>query len=135
MVFPFFKKQKKKEKKAEKPKEEPLVKKSEKIEISKPKQRKKTGMAYGILESLHVTEKATDLSKNNQYVFKIFPKANKPEIKKAIEEIFNVDVVGVNIIKTPSKRRRLGRTFGWRKGYKKAIVKIKQGQKIDILPK
>ncbi len=125
----------KESKKAEKPKEEPVIKKIEKPEIPKPKKEKKTGMAYRTLKSLHVTEKATDLSKNDQYVFEVFPKANKPEIKKAVEEIFNVDVLSVNIVKTPSKRRRLGRTFGWKKGYKKAIVKVGRGQKIDILPK
>lgn len=135
MAFPFFKKQKKEPEKGAKPKEEPMIEKSGKTEIPKPKKGKKLGMAYSILKSLHVTEKATDLSKNDQYVFRVFPKTNKPEIKKAIEEIFGVDVLSVNIIKTPSKRRRLGRTFGWRKGYKKAIIKVKKGQKIDILPR
>jgi len=114
---------------------EKKTEKVDKVEAPKRKRGKKTGRAFGILKSFHVTEKATDLSKNDQYVFEVFPKANKPEIKKAIEEIFDVDVISVNIVKTPSKRRRLGRTFGWRKGHKKAIVKIKKGQKIDILPK
>jgi len=135
MKLPFFKKHKKEEKKIEKPKEEPTIEKKDKVEAPKRKRAKKTGMASGILKSLHVTEKATDLSKNDQYLFKVFPKANKPEIKKAIEEIFDVDVLSVNIVKTPSKRRRLGKTFGWKKGHKKAIVKIGKGQKIDILPK
>ncbi len=144
MPFSFFKKQKKEpahnvpattskmlagaggDKKTEK---------VDKVEAPKRKRAKRTGMAFGILKSLHVTEKATDLSKNDQYLFKVFPKANKSEIKKAIEEIFNVDVLSVNIVKTPSKRRRLGKTFGWKKGHKKAIVKIGKGQKIDILPK
>jgi len=135
MQLPFFKKHKKEEKKTEKPKEEPIIEKKEKTEVQKRKRGKKTGMAFGILKSFHVTEKATDLSKNDQYVFEVFPKANKSEIKKAIEEIFDVDVISVNIVKTPSKRRRLGRTFGWKKGHKKAIVKVSKGQKIDILPK
>jgi len=135
MQLPFFKKHKKEEKKIEKPKEEPIIEKKDKVEAPKRKRGKKTGMAFGILKSLHVTEKAMDLGKNDQYIFKVFPKANKSEIKKAIEEIFNVDVLSVNIAKTPSKRRRLGRTFGWKKGHKKAIVKIRKGQKIDILPR
>lgn len=88
-----------------------------------------------ILKSPHITEKATELAKKNQYVFKVYPQANKNEIKKAIEELYNVDVLDVKIINIPKKRRRLGRISGWRKGYKKAIVKIKEGQKIEILPK
>lgn len=135
MPLPFFRKQKKEDKKVTKPKEGPVIEKSGKTEIPKPKKGKKLGTAYRILKSLHVTEKATDLGKNDHYVFRVFPKTNKSEIKKAVEEIFGVDVISVNIIKTPPKRRRLGRIFGWRKGYKKAIVKIKKGQKIDILPK
>jgi large subunit ribosomal protein L23 len=135
MAFPFFKKQKKEPEKGAKPKEEPVIEKGEKTEIPKPKKGKKLGLAYRILKSLHVTEKATDLGKNNQYVFRVFPKANKSEIKNAVEEIFGVDVLSVNVIKTPKKRRRLGRILGWRKGYKKAIIKVRKGQKIDILPK
>src|SRR4030042_2770297 len=133
MALSFFKKQKKEEKKAEKLEKKPVIEKSEKTEISKPKKGKKIGTAYRILKSLHVTEKATDLSKNDQYVFQVFPGANKSEIKKVVEEVFNVEVIRVNIAKTPGKKRRLGRTFGWKQGCKKAIVKVKKGQKIDIL--
>jgi len=88
-----------------------------------------------ILKTPHVTEKSTDLVGKHQYVFKVFPKANKTEIKRAIENLYGVDVIDVKIIKVPPKRRRLGRISGWRKGYKKAIVKIKKGQKIEVLPR
>ncbi len=88
-----------------------------------------------ILKTPHITEKSTDLVGKNQYVFKVWPKANKIEIKKAIEDLYGVDVLDVKIIKVPPKRRRLGRISGWRKGYKKAIVKIKEGQKIEVLPR
>lgn len=88
-----------------------------------------------IIKSPHITEKATDLTKKNQYVFKVEPNANKIEIKKAIEKLYGVDVLSVKIINVPKKRRRLGRISGWRKGYKKAIVRIKEGQKIEVLPK
>lgn len=90
---------------------------------------------YQILKSPHVTEKATELAKKNQYVFKVDPRASKIEIKRAIEDLYKVDVINVRIIKVPRKRRRLGRISGWRKGYKKAIVKIKKGQRIEILPR
>lgn len=92
-------------------------------------------IAWRVLKGPHTTEKATQLLKENQYVFKVFPRANKTEIKKAIEGLFGVDVLGVKIIKVPRKKRRLGRIEGWRKGYKKAIVKIKEGQKIEVLPR
>jgi large subunit ribosomal protein L23 len=63
----------------------------------------------------------------------VSPNYNKNEIKNAVEGIYNVDVLSVNVIKIPSKKRRLGKTEGFRKAYKKAIVKIKNGQKIEIL--
>lgn len=87
-----------------------------------------------ILKRPIVTEKATRLAKENQYVFEVEKEATKSEIKKAVEENFKVDVLSVKIIKIPPKRRRLGRILGWKKGFKKAIVKIKEGQKIDIFP-
>lgn len=140
-ILDIFKKKKSKEKpsfvKAAEGKEK-KEQKSEQIKTEAQKPKKIKGLsatAYRILKSLHVTEKATDLSKNNQYVFEVFPKANKSEIKKAIEGTFNVDVIRINIVKTPGKKRRLGRTFGWKEGYKKAIIKVKEGQKIDISPK
>jgi large subunit ribosomal protein L23 len=88
-----------------------------------------------ILISSHISEKATDLGEKNQYIFKVFPTANKTEIKRAIEDLYRVEVSDVKIINVPQKRRRLGRISGWKKGYKKAIVKIKEGQKIEVLPR
>jgi len=130
-IFDFFRKKKKPEE-PKKPKKEikPEVKK-EKVKPKTPV--KKEADKKGILKTPHITEKATDLSKSNQYVFKVLPKSNKIEIKKTIERVYGVNVLSVNIVNIPSKRRRLGRTTGWKKGYKKAIVKIKQGQKIETL--
>jgi len=138
----------KKKKLEEKPKEAAEVRPPQtKVEVkpqpAKPaevkplqaKREKVIGEAWKILKTPQVTEKATELAKKNQYVFKVWPRANKVEIKKAIEDIYGVDVVSVKIIKVPRKRRRLGRISGWRKGYKKAIVKIKEGQKIEVLPR
>lgn len=88
-----------------------------------------------MLKAPHITEKSTELTKRNQYVFKVLPEANKTEIKKAIESLYGVDVLSVRIINVPRKKRRFGRTFGWRPKYKKAIVKIKEGQKIEVLPR
>ncbi len=92
-------------------------------------------VAPSVLRSLHIAEKATNLAKEGQYIFKVFQKTSKQEVKKAIEEIYNVDILKVRIIKIAKKKRRLGRTFGWRGGYKKAIVTLKKGQEIEILPK
>lgn len=118
-----------------------------KKEEKKPKKEKKTVekktavslapgtsiSAYRVLKSPHISEKATALSEQNQYTFKVWPKAKKTEIKRAIEELYKVEVIGTKIIKVPSKRKRVGRTMGIKKGYKKAIVIVKQGQKIEIL--
>lgn len=132
--------------KKKKAKQEEKLKKIEKVrkrtpkiekpepEISGPK-TKISDFSWRVLKEPHITEKATDLVEKNQYVFKVWPQANKTEIKKAIEDLYGVKVVEVKIIKVPPKRRRLGRIEGWRKGYKKAIVKIKEGQKIEVLPR
>lgn len=100
---------------------------------SKPK--KISGLAYKILKKPRVTEKAADLTAKNQYIFEVFSESNKNQIKRAVEDVYGVDVVKVNIINTHPKRRRLGRIEGWSSGYKKAIVKIKKGQKIEVLPR
>jgi large subunit ribosomal protein L23 len=99
------------------------------------KREAKIGEAWKVLKSPSITEKATDLVKQNQYAFKVWKNANKIEIGKAIEDIYGVDVMSVRIINIPSKKRRLGKTSGLKKGYKKAMVKIKGGQKIEVLPR
>lgn len=104
------------------------------VKVQKGKE-KIIGQGYNILKFPHVTEKAADLAKKNQYIFKVTEKANKIEIKKAIENIYGVDILSVRIIKIPKKPRRLGKQRGWKKGYKKAIVKLKEGQKIEIMPR
>lgn len=88
-----------------------------------------------IIKEPHITEKASDLAKLNQYIFKVSRNANKNQIKKEIERLYGVEVLNVKIINTKSKERRLGRIIGSTKAYKKAIVKVKEGQKIEILPK
>lgn len=88
--------------------------------------------SYNVVKEPHISEKSTNLSEMSKYVFKVYHNANKPEIKKAVEGIYGVDVLSVNIIKIPSKKIRLGRTEGFKKGYLKAIVTIKEGQKIEI---
>lgn len=134
-------KKEKKEKKDIKHKKDVVVKNEKKTKpvVKKIATAKKvkatTGISYRILKQPHISEKASLLSKNNQYTFRVSQDAHKQDIRKSVEEVYSVDVLSVNIIKVPKKSRRVGKVSGWRKGYKKAIVKIKQGQKIDILPR
>lgn len=81
-----------------------------------------------------VTEKSYVLAALDKYTFRVDPLASKYQIKKAVQDLFKVDVVSINIVKKgarPSKSRRTGRHFVL-PTQKKAIVKIKAGQKIDI---
>ena len=95
--------------------------------------KKNINFSYDIVKDPHISEKATRLSEKNQYIFKVHSKTNKIEIKKAVEGIYGVDVLSVNVIKIPPKKRRLGKIQGFKAGHAKAIVKIKDGQKIEIL--
>lgn len=76
-----------------------------------------------------------DLSKLNKYVFLVDRKASSHEIKKGIESIYKVNVEAVNIINQKGKVKSLGRSVGRRPASKKAIVTLRKGQVIDILPK
>jgi large subunit ribosomal protein L23 len=131
------KKKEDKKPKVEKPKVEKKEGSQEKPKTTLRKEKKIKGgkIAFRVLKSSHITEKATDLSEKNQYIFKVYSKANKTEIKKAIENLFGVEVLSVRTLKVQRKKRRLRRSSGWRKGYKKAIVRIKEGQKIEELGK
>lgn len=129
----IFRKKKKEERPVEVKKE--IAKKEVRVESRGERKEKIISEAYKILKAPQLTEKATELAQENQYVFKVWPRANKIEIKKAIEDLYGVEVEKVRIINVPKKRRRVGRILGWRKGYKKAIVKIKEGQKIEIMPR
>lgn len=87
-----------------------------------------------LLKSPHVTEKATLLSDVfHQYVFKVFPRSNKTEIKKAVEDAYGIHVTKVNIVKLPGKTIRVGRRVGKTKGHIKAIISLKKGEKIEIV--
>ena len=85
-----------------------------------------------------VTEKASALSSLGKYVFLVDEKSTAPEIKKAVNEVYKVNVQKVNIINAKDKPRQWmqqrGPRHGRKAGYKKAIVTLKAGQKLDILP-
>ncbi|GAX41986.1 ribosomal protein L25/L23 [Tolypothrix sp. NIES-4075] len=79
-----------------------------------------------------VTEKATIAMEQNKYTFEVIPKATKPEIKAAIENLFNVKVVKVNTSRPPRKKRRVGKFIGYKPQYKKAIVTVASGDEDKI---
>ncbi|MFN4228149.1 MAG: 50S ribosomal protein L23 [Candidatus Ratteibacteria bacterium] len=88
---------------------------------------------YKIVKNPIITEKATNLTRENKYIFCVDKKANKNQIKKAIEEIYKVKVEKVYIINVKEKKRRYRFYIeGYKSGYKKAIVKLKEGEKIAI---
>lgn len=134
-ILDIFKKKQAKKPKPKMKEAKPLPSELKAKPVEMKRERKKTDSSFISLKSPHVTEKATDLVGFSQYVFKVSDRANKTEIRKAIEGIYGVDVVSVKIINVPEKKRRLGKVKGFRKGYKKACVGIKQGQKIEVLPR
>ncbi|KEO81737.1 50S ribosomal protein L23 [Tumebacillus flagellatus] len=76
-----------------------------------------------------ITERTTDLMEENKFAFEVDLKANKTEIKKAIEEIFGVTVEKVNTLRVPSKKKRVGRFVGRTSEWKKAIVTLTSDSK------
>lgn len=79
-----------------------------------------------------ITEKSTILEQEGKYVFKVDTKANKVQIKQAIEKIFNVKVESVNTMNSHPKKKRVGKYTGMTNKYKKAIVKLAKGSTISF---
>ena len=87
---------------------------------------------YDIVLAPHITEKSTMLSENNSVVFRVASKATKPEIKAAVEALFGVTVTQVNTMVTKGKTKRWKGKPYQRSDMKKAIVRLAEGQSIDI---
>lgn len=79
-----------------------------------------------------LTEKATRLMEDNKYSFNVVLQATKPEIKAAIEDLFQVKVVQVNTLRLPRKKRRVGKFVGFKSQYKRAIVTLAPGDEEKI---
>jgi large subunit ribosomal protein L23 len=79
-----------------------------------------------------VSEKSYSYIAQNKYTFKVHQDAHKTQVRQAVEELFSVKVVGVNIVKVQSKPKRRGMFRGTRPGWKKAIVQLKAGDSIEI---
>ena len=98
----------------------------------KPETKAVDNRHYDVVLAPHITEKSTMLSEHNAVVFKVAETASKPEIKAAIEALFNVNVVSINTMITKGKTKKWKGTPYRRSDVKKAIVTLAAGQTIDI---
>jgi large subunit ribosomal protein L23 len=87
---------------------------------------------YDIIRSPVITEKATNASEHNQVIFRVPLTATKREVKAAVEGLFRVNVTAVNTIRMMGKTKRFRGRPGRRSDYKKAIVTLREGQRIDV---
>ena len=87
---------------------------------------------YDIIVRPLITEKSTKLVEKRKYTFEVMQGVNKVEVKKAVEEIFKVNVIQVNMINVRKKERRVGKYEGFRPAVRKAIVTLAEGQTLDV---
>lgn len=88
--------------------------------------------AQDIIRKPRVTEKATSLLEDNKYTFEVDVRANKSEIKRAVEELFKVKVLSVNTVRVKGKKVRRQKAVGFKPEVKKAIVTLAPGDRIEI---
>ena len=88
--------------------------------------------AYAIVKTLVRTEKGTALEPLRQYLFQVAVAATKIDIKRAVEELYKVKVQAVNTVIVPGKRKRVRQDFGYTSDWKKAIVTLREGHKIEV---
>lgn len=87
---------------------------------------------YEVLRRPVITEKSTALQEEGKYTFEVAPGAAKPQVKEAVEKAFKVKVMDVSMITVPGKTRRVGRRQVKGSPWKKAVVSLKTGQKIEL---
>jgi large subunit ribosomal protein L23 len=87
---------------------------------------------YDVIRTPAITEKSTLVSENNQVVFNVAKGASKPEIKAAVEALFNVKVKAVNTLVRKGKTKRFKGTIGKQQDVKKAVVTLVEGQTLDV---
>ena len=87
---------------------------------------------YDVLRRPLVTEKSTTLQVQGKYAFEVAKEANKPQVKQAVEKAFKVKVNAVNIIIVPGKARRVGKRLVQTRSWKKAVVTLRPGDKIEF---
>ena len=94
---------------------------------------KKPGKAvWGVITRPHITEKSANAGGENKYIFIVSSGSNKHLVKQAVEARYGVLVKKVAVLMAPEKKRMRGRQVGWRSGFKKAVVTLKEGQTIEI---
>lgn len=99
---------------------------------SAKKEGKLNGQAYRILVKPMITEKASVLSASGKYVFMVSLDANKIDVAKAVNEVYGVKAIAVNILRNEGKTKRYGKYSGKRKDFKKAIVTLPKGKTIEV---
>jgi len=99
---------------------------------AKDKKRPPSEKSYGILLSPVITEKGTLGSEHNQITFRVPLRATKPEIKDAVERLFDVKVLAVNTLRQRGKLKRFKGQIGKRASYKKAMVTLAEGEAVDV---
>ena len=105
---------------------------AQKVVASAPAKKEKRKISSFSLSLPHISEKAGMLQAQNQYVFKVIPGATKYGVKDSVEEQYGVKVKKVAMIRVSSKSIRVGKRMGERPGYKKAVVTLKKGHKIEM---
>ncbi|MBD3245329.1 MAG: 50S ribosomal protein L23 [Candidatus Moranbacteria bacterium] len=122
-------------KKTKAPKSQERLKKSKKSSKAKKskfkKSKKKAFQAYRFILEVMDTEKSLNQKQNGKYTFRVNKKANKNQIKEAIQDYYSVEVDNVNIINYKPKKKRFGLTWGKRISWKKAIITLKKGYSIN----
>lgn len=93
---------------------------------------KNSNLNSDILVEPLITEASTAAMELNKYVFKVAADSSKAQVKKAIQDLYKVKVLSVNTVKIPRKFRKYGKTPGWKAGFKKAVVTLKEGDKIEL---
>ncbi|MDO8633244.1 MAG: 50S ribosomal protein L23 [Candidatus Wildermuthbacteria bacterium] len=126
-ALPFFKKNIEKKAAAPEKKQEPKISEAKKATVGLS--------SVGVIVSPHITEKAGVLEKKGEYIFNVYPRTNKQEIKNAVEKTYGVKVTKVNIINIPAKRKRVGKHMGHALAVRKAVVSLGKGYAIELMPR
>jgi len=90
---------------------------------------------YTVIRAPHVSEKAARVQEHNQYVFEVAADADKGDVKAAVEALFNVKVAAVNLVNVKAKVKMFRQRPGSRNGWRKAYVRLHEGQSIDLTAK
>lgn len=114
------------------PKKEKNVETGAESQLSRIPTQNENGGNEGALLYPHMTEKTVGAASHRMYAFVVAPKANKQEVKKAVQDRYRVNVTNVRMVTIRGKEIHRGKQIGWKQGMKKAYVTIQEGQAIEI---